>query len=157
MSYHVPSGRNAAALLEIERIRVALDQANGLRDVAGNPITKTMYLVRATGGAPSVDRDVDGTVTAIHGAQVLAQHQRSGSVTSDSDVVLGDDGTAALALADELDEIGDHLGTTVRGQPIPSRAALVSEAALPARVKAELDRRKAVAALERALGLERSQ
>jgi hypothetical protein len=84
---------------------------------------------------------------------VLAVSQHTGSVTSDSDVILGDDGTAALALADETDEISDHLGTTVRGVAIPSRGALVAEAGLPTRVKAEVDRRKTVEALEMALGL----
>jgi hypothetical protein len=157
MRYFVPTtGGGApltgtAALEAIDRIRVALDQANGLRNAAGQPITKTMYLVR---GQATVDRDVDGTVTAIHGAEVLATHQRGGSVTSDSNVILGDDGTAALELPDELDEISDHLGKTVRGVAIPSRGALVAEAALPARVKAEKDRRGAVESLEKALGID---
>jgi len=140
-------------LERIAAIRVALDQANGLRDVAGRPITKTMYLVR---GKATVDRAADGTVTAIHGAQVLATYQRTGSVTSDSDVILGDDGTAALALVDELDEIADHLGKTVRGTAIPSRGALVSEAALPPRVRSELSRRRTVERLETELGITRN-
>jgi hypothetical protein len=159
MRYLVPERNGApllgtAALEEIERIRIALDQANGLRNVAGQPITKTMYLVR---GRATVDRDVDGTVTAIHGAEVLATHQRGGSVTSDSNVILGDDGTVALELPDELDEIDAHLGKTVRGVAIPTRGSLITEAALPTRVKAELDRRRGVDALEQALGVGRSR
>lgn len=153
--YYVPvTGGGApltgpAALQDIARVRVALDQANGLRDAAGNPTTKTMYLVS---GPCAVDRDVDGRVTRVHG-QVLATQERGGSVTSDEQVIVGDDGTAALELVDEVDEIDDHLGSTVRGVAIPSRASLVTEAQLPARVRAEKERGRAVQALERAMGL----
>jgi hypothetical protein len=135
----------------LAQVRVALDQANGLRDVAGNPTTKTMYLVA---GPAAVDRDVEGNVTRVHG-NVLATRQRGGSVTSDVDVIVGDDGMCALALADELDEISAQLGKTVRGVAIPSRGALVAEAQLPVRVRAEVARRRTVAMLEKSLGIAR--
>lgn len=131
--YYVPEQGGAAltgpaALQAIARVRVALDQANGLRDAAGNPTTKTMYLVR---GPCTVDRDVDGRVTRVRG-NVLATHERGGTVTSDSNVVVGDDGTVALELPDELDEIDEHLGTTVRGVAIPSRGGGAGEGTRPA-------------------------
>lgn len=153
MKYFVPESGGApltgpAALQAIDRIRVALDQANGLRDNAGNPTTKTMYLCS---GPCTVDRDVDGRVTRVHG-NVLATHERGGSVTSDSNVILGDDGTAALELPDELDEIDEHLGRTVRGVRLPSRGSLVTEAQLPARVKVKKENARAVASLDEALG-----
>jgi pimeloyl-ACP methyl ester carboxylesterase len=128
-------------------VRTALDQANGLRDAAGLPTTKTMYLVS---GPASVDRDLEGNVTRVYG-NVLATAQRGGTVTSEP--ILGDDGTAALALADDLDEIADHLGKTVRGVALPSRGALVTEAQLPARVKAEIERGRVIETLEKAMGL----
>jgi hypothetical protein len=160
MKYYVPEKNGSpllgtAALDEIAKVRVALDQANGLRDAAGNPTTKTMYVVRSTssGVPPRVDRDAEtGHVTAIYGGVVESSHVRGGRVTSDSNVILGDDGTAALELPDELDEISDHLGKTVRGNAIPSRVSLVTEAQLPKRVKAKKENERAVEALEAAMG-----
>jgi hypothetical protein len=154
MRYYVPESGGApllgtAALQAIDRVRVALDQANGLLDALGQPTTKTMYLVS---GPCTVDRDVDGHVTRVHG-NVLATHERAGSVTSASDVIVADDGSAALALADDMDEISEHLGTTVRGQALPQRRDLVAESALPTRVKAAIDKTRAVAELERAIGI----
>lgn len=159
--YYVPTtGGGApltgtAALQAIQRVRVALDQANGLRDAAGNPTTKTMYKVARSGDAdPRVDRDAEtGHVTRIYNAVVLATSEVSGSVTSDEQVIVGDDGTMALELVDSDDDISDHLGKTVRGQAIPSRGSLVAEGQLPARVRAEKERGRAVEALERAMGI----
>jgi hypothetical protein len=144
--YHVDTPAKLAA------VRIALDQANGRRNVAGELIPITMFAVL---GPSTVDRVVeDGIprVERVHG-NVLSTSQHTGSVTSDSDVILGDDGTAALALADELDEIADHLGKTVRGVALPSRGALVAEAQLPARVKAEINKQRTIETLEKAMGL----
>lgn len=135
--------------VRIAAVRVALDQANGHRDVNGVPVPTTQYLVS---GPATVDRDAQGRVTRVYGA-VLATQTRTTSCTSDDQVILGDDGTAALELPDELDEIDAHLGKTVRGVAIPTRGSLATEAQLPARVKAEKDRRRAVESLEKAMGL----
>jgi hypothetical protein len=104
--YHV------APAPQLEAIRVALDQANGLRDSAGNPTPRQCRIFKD-------GVDVSGTVhdPATHGFPVLTTD------TIQPAIVVG--GQAALELP-AVPEVDAHLGTTIHGTALPPGAGLVT-------------------------------
>lgn len=120
--YHVDTPAKLAL------VQVALDQAFGLRNAAGNPTPRPMYCpLRGAWanemGSPAYD--LPGTNWPL---------------------IQGDDGTAALEIRQAIDNRIDlKLGTTVNGVAIPSAASLVQvtrardNSLLPAGVRDKLD------------------
>lgn len=124
----------------LQKVRVALDQANGLRDAQGNLTPRRCRIFR--NGV-----DVTGTIydPAFYGFPVL-------TTTTVDEAIIGDDGSAALALP-EVPEVDAYLGKTIGGLAIAAAKDLVAEDALPARVKAAILAKEAVANLDQAVGL----
>ena len=115
---------------KLDLVRIALDQANGLRDNAGRPTPRQCRIFR--NGV-----EVTGTLydPATWGNPVLV-------TDTVAPPVLGDDGTAALELP-LTPEVEQHLGKTIRGQALPRVADLVTdETQLPARVQAAIQARR---------------
>lgn len=127
--------------MRLELVRVAIDQANGLRDINGSPTPRTARIFR--GGL-----EVTGTA---YDPQTWGMF--CGTTATLDEPVLGDDGTAALELP-ETPEVERHLGKTVRGTKLPRASDLVDgEDALPTRVRAAIQQKRSLAAFEEALGL----
>lgn len=129
MRYHVDTPARLAL------VQVALDQQHGLRDAMGLP-TPREQLVHKPGM---------GLVPASVALGPL--HTCYDQPGTHWPVIEGDDGTTAIELP-EIASVDDQLGKTIRGVAIPPANQLVSEEALPARLRAEVQRRKsALAAL----------
>lgn len=119
MRYVIDTQENLRAL------RIELDKANGLRDAQGNPTPRRARIFR--NGV-----EVTGTIfdPNEHGIFV-------GKTTVTPEIMVEDDGSAALELPD-LPEINDHLGKN----GIPGHRNLKSEAELPDKIKARLQAKR---------------
>lgn len=124
--YHVDTPANLAL------VQVALDQAFGLRDPAGNPTPREQMVHKP--GLGLVPASV--ALGPLHGC-----YDQPGRHWP---MVDGGDGTAALAIA-ELASIDAKLGRTVSGVALPTAASLVQvtrprdHSRLPVGVRDKLD------------------
>lgn len=110
-------------------IGLSLDRLHSLRDAMGLPTPRPQMV------------HVPSRGLVLNQGQWPQCHDQPGKHWP---VIEGDDGTAAIMLpVDEIATVNAVLGTTVSGVAIPRANQLIEEAALPARVKAELDRRRA--------------
>lgn len=113
--------------VEIERYRLALDQANRLCDALGNPTPR-----------PGMVFDEGVRLPDDHPAcAIMARHQ----TLLDDAMVLGDDGTAAVALDEAERGIVEHLGKTIGGTALPRARDLATAAQLVGDVAAKVDDR----------------
>lgn len=119
--YHVDTPARLAL------VQVALDQQHGLRDAMGLPTPREQMVHK-----PGIGLVPASAVGAVNCYDQPGQHWP---------VIEGDDGTAAIELP-ELASVDDQLGKTIRGVAMPRANQLVAEEALPARVRAEVQRRK---------------
>lgn len=132
---------HVAPKAELELVIIAIEQDSGCRNVLGQPIVGTHYVVR---GPCTVDRHPDGTVARVRG-NVVATTTGTTSCFAPQHLIEGADGTCALEISASDPDIGPRLGKTVQGVAVPRLSALVSVASagehskLPDGVCAKLD------------------
>jgi hypothetical protein len=123
---------HVATEAELIRLQVAIDQAEGTRDVQGNPTPKEQLV-----HAPWLGGYVPASVVGVPAFDMPGRH---------TPIIVGDDGTAAMLVPEDFWAVTDNLGKTLPGNvKVPRLKDLVScpkakdYSKLPAGVMRKLD------------------